>query len=77
MMSREDVDALHRRIDELMAETNKLIERRMVSNDAGTDRQMAMYVLVILSLSLSCASLSLLTNNFSVTILTSLWRLLL
>jgi hypothetical protein len=43
MMSRDDIDALHRRIDDLTAETNKLIERRMVSNDSGTDRQMAMY----------------------------------
>mmetsp|Transcript_36598 Transcript_36598/g.95838 ORF Transcript_36598/g.95838 Transcript_36598/m.95838 type:complete len:665 (+) Transcript_36598:322-2316(+) len=43
MMTREDVDALHHRIDELTAETNRLMEKRMVSNDSGADRQMALY----------------------------------
>jgi hypothetical protein len=43
MMGREDVDALHQNIDTLTAETNKLIEQRMVNNDSGSDRQMALY----------------------------------
>eukprot|EP00038_Savillea_parva_P010005 m.187255 g.187255 ORF g.187255 m.187255 type:complete len:663 (-) comp17020_c0_seq1:49-2037(-) len=43
MMTRDDVEALHRRIDDITAETNKLIEKRMISNDAGSDRKMALY----------------------------------
>ena len=43
MMTRDDVDALHRRIDDITAETNRLIEQRMVKNDSGSDRQMALY----------------------------------
>lgn len=42
-MSRGDLDQLHDRINELTAETNKLIEQRMINNNSDGDRQLALY----------------------------------
>lgn len=42
-MSRSDLDVLNDRIKQLTAETNKLMEQRMMNNNVDGDRQLALY----------------------------------
>lgn len=42
-MTRADLDVLHSRIDTLTAATNALIEERMINNNSGNDRKIAMF----------------------------------